>query len=269
MGIRYFSEWTKYSCYTLQQHKEKGTHVTCAHASELVTYDPFCCADDILLETLAIGKDTGSAKLELRVLDFCNRYGLLGFGQAVIEKEYENSTAKLYVDNVFGEKLISNQQLMGFIFPFDKYSHRVKKREQMPITMRWEVDCELRGCEWPIFDARYAERVEWIAYYARCLYDTLLRFHRKQPLDFPLGNVKCRLNYDGTAKIIWQYDSLKSAIDIMFVGLLQQSLPTIRLCKRCLSPFEVATGTRALYCSVSCRNVENVARSRQRKKAAD
>ena len=265
MGIRYFTEWTRRSCYMLQEHKEKGVYVTDAHPSELATYDPFVCSDDILLELLGIGKDAG-AMLDFRVLDFCNRYGLLGLGSAEIEKEYDNSTAKLYDGNVLDEKLITDQELMDLIFPFDKYSHRIKKSDLMSITTRWEIACEIEGSRWPLFDWLYAERVDWIVAYARRLYELLVCFHKNQPFDYPLGNVKHRLRYDGSAKVVWRYDSLKSAIDIMFVQLLQQPSPTVRLCKRCLTPFRVSAGTRAVYCSTSCRNVENVKKSRQRRK---
>ena len=269
MSIRYFSEWTRRSCYILQKHKEKGAYITSAHPSELVTYDPFSCDNDILLEILSIGKDAGVAMLDFRILDFCNRYGLLGFGQAVLEKEYDNSTAKLYADNVFGEKLISDQKLMDLIFPFDRYSHRVKKSDLMPITTRWEIACDIEGSHWPLFDQFYAERVDWISIYARHLYELLVCFHKNEPFEYPLGNVKCKLSCYGAAKAIWQYDSLKSAIDIMFIQLLQHPSPAIRLCKWCLTPFRVPVGTRATYCSTSCRNVLNVKKSRQKKNMSD
>lgn len=262
MAIRYFTSWTKYPGYKLKTHKEKGRYVM-PLGGELMTYDPFACGDELLLALLSIG----FAPAEERVLDFCNRFGLLGFGQAVIQKEYESSIVKLHPGNVLGRKAFHETELMDLLFPFDDHSHRVKKGDEMCMTDRWEE--KFSDKPWPLFSPEYAEQVEWIACYAKQLYDMLLQTYRGEPFEYALGNAKMGLLFDGQAETVWRFDSLKTAVDILFIDLLQKQKPSVRLCLHCHKPFLVPVGTRASYCSVSCRNVENVRRSRQRKKETE
>ena len=261
MAIRYFTSWMRYPDYKLKAHREKGLYVV-SREGELITYNPFDCRDGILLALLRIG----FAPSEEQVLDFCNQFGLPGFGQAVIQKEYEDSTVKFYPDNVLGRKALHEAELMDLLFPFDLCSHRVKRGHEMRMTDRWER--RPPDSLWPLFEPGYAEQVEWIINYASLLYRMLLRTYQCDPFEYTLGNAKSGLAFDGQVRSVWHFDSLKTAVDILFMELLQNPRPAVRLCEHCHNPMLVSAGTRSRYCSESCRNVENVKRSRQRKRDA-
>jgi len=251
----------RYPDYKLKAHREKGLYVV-PQEGELVTYNPFDCRDGIMLALLRIG----FAPSGEQVLDFCNQFGLLGFGQAVIQKEYEDSTVKFYPDNVLGRKALHEAELMDLFFPFDLYSHRVKRGHEMRMTDRWER--RPPDSLWPLFEPGYAEQVDWIVFYAKRLYDMALRFCQGEPFEYALGNIKVSTVFTDTVKTQWRFDSLKTAVDILFMELLQNPRPAVRLCEHCHNPMLVSAGTRSRYCSESCRNVENVKRSRQKKRDA-
>ena len=261
MAIRYFTSWMRYPDYNLKAHREKGLYVVPLEG-ELVTYNPFDCRDGILLALLRIG----FAPSEEQVLDFCNQFGLLGFGQAVIQKEYEDSTVKFYPDNVLGRKALHEAELMDLFFPFDLCSHRVKRGHEMRMTDRWER--RPPDSLWPLFEPGYAEQVEWIVFYAKRLYGMALRFCQGEPFEYDFGNIKVGTVFTDTVKTQWRFDSLKTAVDILFMELLQNPRPAVRLCEHCHNPMLVSAGTRSRYCSESCRNVANVKRSRQKKRNA-
>ena len=68
----------------------------------------------------------------------------------------------------------------------------------------------------------------------------------------------------GAVRTEYEFDSLKSALDVMFVRELTTLRRTLKLCKHCGGVFRSAS-LRAEYCSVSCRNVRNVKLSRARR----
>jgi len=251
----------RYPDYNLKAHREKGLYVV-SREGELVTYNPFDCRDEILLALLRIG----FAPSGEQVLDFCSQFGLLGFGQAVIQKEYEDSTVKFYPDNVLGRKALHEAELMDLFFPFDLCSHRVKRGHEMRMTDRWER--RPPDSLWPLFEPGYAEQVEWIVFYAKRLYGMALRFCQGEPFEYDFGNIKVGTVFTDTVKTQWRFDSLKTAVDILFMELLQNPRPAVRLCEHCHNPMLISAGTRSRYCSESCRNVANVKRSRQKKRNA-
>ena len=152
---------------------------------------------------------------------------------------------------------------MDLIFPFKRESNRVVKGREGEITSLWDIKFGNAHC---IFQSEYAEKIEWIANYAQYLYDSFLSFRNGKPFEHSLWNTKYNLVFDGEKlKEAWLFDSLKNAIDIMFIDLLKSERPNIKLCKHCGKPFHVKM-QKSEYCSASCRNVYNVKMSRQRHK---
>ena len=268
MSLQYFKDWKRFMKYELKEHKEKGLYIVPADCKQ-VTYKPMNFFPKILLSLLDIGyRASKNQNTNENILSFCNRFGLLGFGQAIIVKEYADSTIKLFHDNVLGMKAIHETAFMDIFFPFESHSHRVIKGHEMPMTDRWDMGIITESVikTWPIFNSEYAEQVRWIEMYALKIYNTMKAFRNNEPFTLEAVRVKQKIRCDGNkAEFILYADSLKSLLDYQLIQDLKQPQKSFRLCKRCLKPF-YASGTRAEYCSASCRNVMNVKASRQKKK---
>ncbi len=264
MAILYFESWTKYQAYELKAHKEKGLYLS-PNSYELEEYNPFAHATEILFDLLNIGMLVGCGEnIDEQILGFTNRFGLLGFGQAIIEQEYEDCSIKLYKGNPFDEAVIHYTDFADLIFPFEKNSHRIVKRNEARATILFAMHYESRGPEkCVLFHLEYCEQPVWIAHYAEYLYRTLLKFYDGKAFEHRLWNARTYIRED--KKQMWKFDSMKSAVDIMFLELLKSEAPSIKLCKRCRKPF-LPQSKKSEYCSASCRNVYHVKKSRQKKR---
>lgn len=154
------------------------------------------------------------------------KFGLLGIGQAVIEQEYEDCTMKLYEENPFTLQAMHYTNLMDFIFPFEKNSHRIIKGKEARPTILWAINYEHRapnGCA--TLCPEYCEQPSWIAAYAKYLYGTLCKFYRSEAFEHRLWNAQTYIDQRGEQ--FWKFDSLKSAVDIMFLHLLMSDAPPL------------------------------------------
>lgn len=229
-------------------------------------YDPFACMDELLCALLTIGyRYTKGKDISLPVVDFCCRYGQLGFETAVVEKIYDDNTVKLYKGNVLGKKALTINELFDSFKPFEREFRNQQRRKLPPILDEPPESDEAIMRE---LDYSCCEKVEWYGIYGSQLYKLLQKHERHEPFDFTPGNAKMVYrSEDGAAKRVWTFDSLKSAIDVGFAEMLTDEKRRVRLCKRCGRPF-IAADPRSVYCSASCRNVMNVKISRHRKREA-
>jgi len=265
MSILLFPDWLKFNEYKLKEH-EKGLYIIPTKNAKEILYSPFDYEDAILFDILFLGynaiKNTASPE---DCLTFVNQYGFLGFAQSIIEKEYENGTSKLYANNhITIAKAIDYKEYLDLFQPFDKHPHKKPAdAEPMPISMSLQYNEQTPRyiLEWP----DYAEQVDWILNYAQFLYLHLKSVYHDCAGDYLLGTVKPLISCSDKPMLSWEYDSLKSAVDIFYVRLLTATNPVIKLCKHCEGLF-IPQNSRTEYCSVSCRNVSNVTKSRKRKR---
>ena len=264
MALLYFDPWYKHETYTLKQHKEKGLYLK-SKGNSLREYNPFEYSTEILFTLLNIGMLALHKKnVDEEILDFVNRFGFLGFGQAVIEQEYENCSIKFYKGNPFGRDVMHYTDFADLIFPFEKKSHRIIKGNEARATILFAMHYEdNRDIKCAIFHSEYSEQTAWISDYAVYLYSTFLKLYDGKSFEHRLWNTKTFIRED--KKQCWQFDSLKSAIDIIFWERLQSESPQIKLCKRCRKPY-ISKSKKSEYCSPSCRNIYNVKKSRHRKR---
>lgn len=265
MALLYFESWCKYDRYKLKQHKEKGLYL-CSAGDKRQEYNPFERRTEILFALFNLGMLAKQGKdIVEKALDFTSRFGFLGFGQAVIELEYEDCSIKFHHGNPFGVDVMHYTDFADLIFPFEKKSHRIIKGNESKATILFAINYEENNrIPCAIFHPEYCEQSAWTMHYAAYLYQTLLKFYDGNAFVHRLWNVKTYIREDGKQK--WQFDSLKSAVDIMFLELLQSEAPIIKLCKRCRKPY-VSQSKKSQYCSASCRNVYHVKRSRQKKRS--
>jgi len=259
----YFDTWIKYREYKFAEHKEKGLYIR-PDTEDTDEYNPFEFATEILLDLFNIGFTVcKNMNADEQIIDFVNRFGLLGFGQAIIDQEFEDCDIKLYNGNPFDKIVMHYTDLMDLIFPFERNSHRVTKGTEARATIFLAIHYEYRsprGCA--IFCTDYCEQTAWIENYAKYLNSTLLKFYNDENFEHRLWNAK--LYIGSSRKQILKFDSLKGAVDIIFMDLLKSASPEIKLCKRCWKPF-VVQSKKTEFCSPSCRNVFNVKKSRKRR----
>jgi len=74
-----------------------------------------------------------------------------------------------------------------------------------------------------LFDKDYAENILWIQNFAEQIYRVLFDYYNGNTFEYMLGNVKYGVANENGIRPIWQFDSLKSAIDILFVELLRSA----------------------------------------------
>lgn len=251
----------KSSHYTIQIHSTLGEYVLANKYSVIEEYDPFTRISDILLSLLMIGYHYRQAKnISLEVAQFCMDYGFLGFGKAMVQKVYDSGRMKLHLNNVLGKKALEKDEMEKYTVPFPK--ERNKQRRRTPQVYPVPEPPEPAFIE---LDYEYGEQVAWYGIYGSQLYGFMEKLATGEPFDFQLGNAELFYHCEnGLMRPVWKFDALKTACDIAFANILTMPSPEIRLCKHCGKPF-TAHGTRAEYCSISCRNVTNVKSSRQRK----
>lgn len=201
------------------------------------------------------------------VLAFCGRFGLLGFEQAVVEKEYDDGSVKFYRDNVLGVKAATKQEYINIFDPFPIERRRNRRRKE--IEPMEEIPTTENG-EPYILTPNYecCEAVTWYGRYGMQVYELFRRAQAGKQLTLLPGNVEARYelqNGIGQRKVY--FDTLKSICDFYILELLTSPAPVVRLCKRCGRPL-LTNGTRQEYCSASCRNVANFYRSRRKKQSA-
>ena len=267
MSIVYHKKWLRRSKYRLREYGN-GLYISLKHSASFETYNPFEVDEDILLEFLRIGRiaERGDDVTDA-IFAFVSAYGMLGFAQSVIAIEYADGDVKLHRNSFVSPKraLTLGEYFDLFMPSLDSnLRYRKNKLKGMTLTMRMAEVHE--DDVWLCMNGDdYAEDLQWISDFARHLYGLLASVQRGGAFEYALGNVRTTLSSDGGAvRTEYEFDSLKSALDIMFVRELMATRRTLKLCKHCGGVFRSGS-LRAEYCSASCRNVRNVKLSRARR----
>ncbi len=288
------AKWVKYSDYEIVElNNEK--YIKPKEDANYDIYDPFEYADDILVDILNIGKvaheiyedkilDTNEEVNEL-MLDFVKKYGLLGELTYVPLNSDIVHQKKVYLpkNNRFSKKEVMNVEDYLKIFLECDKNNRVQiivtPNNPIVISNSNEITANIvldKGIEYNVvFSKGYSEKIVWIVEYAkylnsvfssveiynqaqieaeRQLYDILIR-------SFKARNITCRIGMDGKATLIWDFNSLKQAIDTMLSLNETSDRKTVKMCKHCTVAFS-SQNIKAEYCSPKCRNQANVYKSR-------
>ena len=227
-------------------------------------YDPLEVMPEILLELLRIGMAHEKHQDYARaVQSFCGRFGLLGFEDALVEKAYDDKSVKFYAGNVLGRKAATQREYIDLFTLFPKEQLRQSRRADIGRVDELPPQDDREPVLHP--DYRDCEAVEWYGRYGLQLYDLMRRAQTGEDMVLQHGNVELRYELRSGAgrRRVW-YDSLKSLVDFYMMEMLTGPKPAVRLCKHCYAPL-LTHSTRAEYCSPSCRNVENVSKSRKRR----
>ena len=267
MSIVYHKNWLRGSKYRLKQHKN-GLYISAKASASFETYNPFEVEADILLEFLRIGRlARRAADAADAILAFVSAFGLLGFAQSVIAIEYDDGDVKLRRNNFVSlKRALTLDEYFGLFLPHLGSNLRYRKSALQGLTLTTRMAEVHQNSEWLCTNNHeYSEQLQWIAGFARQLYGLLMSAQRGEAFEYKLGNIRTTLASDGgVPHTEYEFDSLKSALDIMFVRELTTPRRTLKVCKHCGGVFR-SESLRAEYCSASCRNVRNVKLSRARR----
>ena len=264
MRDEYVDRWSTGRYYSLEYNHRDELCVVGNLDVYSREYDPLEVMPEIVLELLRIGlKHEKHQDYSRDVQSFCNRFGMLDFEDALVEKTYDDKSVKFYAGNVLGRKAATQKKYINLFRLFPK-EQRLQSRR---VNIQRVDELPPQGDGEPVLHPDYldCEAVEWYGRYGLQLYDLMRRAQAGEDMVLLHGNVELRYEFRGGIgrRRVW-YDSLKSLVDFCMMEMLTCPKPALRLCKHCGAPL-LTHGTRAEYCSASCRNVENVSRSRKRR----
>lgn len=256
-------KYTRYSEYDIRENKQGDRVVIPARTAQLGTYDPIENAEEILTALLNTGRSMKEAtpeKAEELILDFVNRYGLLGaIAELPLNKDFYNHELVFIDDNLFTASGVMVTEDFEDLF-FTKGKPK--------ITKSFKLDDYIAS-------RNYSEPITWIAEYIHELYEILLisvKYKTEPESVFFLLNdrLKTNIRYSLTVtdRIQMQYEfhSLIGVLNYTMANLLSADGSPLKICKHCHKAF-ISQNKRAEFCSERCRNQFNVYKSRAKAKS--
>lgn len=288
------SSWVRYSRYELKDDENKIAYITPAKDAVPELYDPLKNTEDIVLDAVKIGKMSigkqTKVDIEMAVLDFVNKYGLLGIMTAIpTTADFMNyDTVYLTKNQLIEQESMPALEYMDYFFPFQKPN--IGKGEN---GMAWSVGDDVSTMaiamtmsDRPLamnleFQRLYAERIDWIVRlfkdWAFIFITCFLYYNDKEHMtDMQKQTYQKSLSlFDGVAPtyhialldkptLVWDFNSLATLIRTMFYFAMTDEKNPLHLCKHCQKPF-IASRPSAVFCSPQCKNRYNVYKSRRKK----
>ena len=305
---RQCADWAAFGEYIIVRSGGKK-YVTPAMNAKVAAYDPLKIADVIVVDALnigimCIGNNTDEAKIEQTILDFCGKYGLLGFMSALpttpdfwedesvhIPKNPIMRPAKMpvkeYVDMFFppektemmNQKAKAMQWFLGDLIPGDEPPIGIGDRETYTLQMKFRG---MPSAQKQTFMRGYAEPYEWlreqfcdwatmlcaVRFYFDERDDTMRELHRRAMFAFGGIAPHYRVVFDEAdkPKMKWDFHSLLQTIQIILSFALTDESQPLRICKEC-SKVYCATDPRSRFCSHDCKNRYGVRKNRNKPNA--
>ena len=288
------ANWVRYDKYEWRESEKGILYLTPAKDAVMSLYNPIKKYEELVLTALGIGLDVMQKKasmeeLKQRIQYFAQRFGLLGLMTALpTTPEFITYDAVYLPKNHFiKQETLSTEDYLAYFFPFDKISFVKKGRESMWNTDNREMLAVIMTLQdkpqavLMSFQKEYAESYEWITtvfsdwaftfvtsflYYQD--YDTLeeaeRNVYRKGMECF--GGIAPTYHIELLDKptIVWDFNSLMLAIQMMFSFMITDENSTLKLCKHCGKIF-VASRSNVQFCSPQCKNQHNVYKCRAKK----
>ena len=229
-------KYARYSEYEIRENKQGERVVIPARTAQLETYDPIENAEEILTALLNTGrlmKDSTPEKAEELILDFVNRYGLLGaIAQLPLNKDSYNHELVFIENNLFmASGVMATKDFEDLFF----------EKSKPKITKSFKLDDYIAS-------KNYSEPITWIAEYIQ------LKI-----------NIRYRLTVTDRIQIQYEFHSLMGILNFTMANLLSAEGSPLKICKHCQKAF-ISQNKRAEFCSERCRNQFNVYKSRAKAK---
>ena len=275
------SYWVRYDRYELKEGKDGVLFVTAAPDATPKVYNPLANPEQLVLDALNVGLLSMGRKSEKvihqGVLDFVQKYGLLGFMTALPTTPQFMDYEAVYIpkNQYIREETMETEKYLELFYPFDQLD-LVKKG----IESGWNINKDktmqalaLTFSEQPVamnmsFQRQYAERYDWLVaqfkdwafhlltsifYYED---DSGLKDDAKQALKLSMvafGGMAPTYHIALLDKptIVWDFHSLLLGVHMMFSFTLTDKDKPLKLCKHCQKAF-VASNESNVFCSSKC-----------------
>jgi len=287
------TDWAAFGEYTII--KSGGNkYITPAINAKVTDYDPLTKAEDIVIDALNIGimiiGNNSEDKIEKSILDFCGKYGLLGFMSALPTTPdfWEDSEVYIPKNPILRSAKMPVKEYTDMFFPQEK----AELMNQKAKAMQWFLG-DLIGDEPPIgigerenyvlqnkfklmpqaqkmtFMRGYAEPYNWLCeqfrdwatmlcavrFYFDERDETMRELHRRAMFAFggiaPHYRVIFDENDNDKPKIKWDFHSLLQTIQVILSFALTDENQPIRICKECSTVF-LAGDSGSEFCSWEC-----------------
>ncbi len=255
-------KYIRYSEYEIRKNKQGEQVVIPARTAQPETYDPIENAEEILTALLNTGRSIKEATPEMAeelILDFVNRYGLLGaITELPLNKDFYNHELVFLDDNLFTANGVMTTEEFEDLF-FEKVKPKITKSFKLTDYIK---------------SKNYSEPITWIAEYIHELYEILLLSvkYKTEPesVSFLLNdrlktNIRYRLTVTDRIQIQYEFHSLMGVLNFTMANLLSAEGSPLKICKHCQKAF-ISQNKRAEFCSERCRNQFNVYKSRAKAK---
>lgn len=255
-------KYVRYSEYEIKENKKGERVAVPARNAQLETYDTTENAEEILTALLNTGRSMKEAtpeKAEELILDFVNRYGLLGaIAELPLNKDFYNHELVFLDDNLF---------TASGVMATEDFEELFFEKRKPKITKSFKLDDYIKS-------KNYSEPITWIAEYIHELYEILLLSvkYRTEPnaVSFLLNdrlktNIRYRLTVTDKIQMQYEFHSLMGILIYTMANLLSSDGSPLKICKHCQKAF-ISHNKRAEFCSERCRNQFNVYKSRAKSK---
>lgn len=290
------SNWVKYSDYDLVQADDNTLYVMPADNAKISIFNPLKNSEQIVIDALNVGltcmseKSTDDDKVSA-VFGFVSEYGLLGLMTSLpTTPKFMDYEAVYLIKNQFiKEETMQTEDYLSIFFPFDMPDITKTKNgvsfnisgdnDMMALAMTMSNRPMAVNME---FQRSYAERYDWIVKqfkdWAFTFFTSTLYYENFDNLDETTKDIyrQAMACFDGISPsyhielldkptIVWDFQSLALAIQMMFSFMLADDKNPLRICKHCNTVFK-ASRPNAVFCSPQCKNRYNVYKSRAKNK---
>ena len=229
---------------------------------------------DVLIELLDIGKSVyfNETDVEGKVMDFVSKYGLFGFINyfPVNELYFLDNEIVLKADKMIDEYMVKSD-VISYIRIFmpnllnqdivDKLAtakenikaNRITENSKMLINMNF------------VYSHDYGEPLEMITKYANQLYEDLLKIQNEDDKELNTKDFATLFENRNGKEIVLKYETLKNAMDAVFVSEVMAEVRKLKICRYCDKPF-FAVNPKAEYDTPACKNKANVYKFRSKEK---
>ena len=229
---------------------------------------------DVLIELLDIGKSVcfNENDIEVQVMDFVSKYGLFGFINyfPVNELYFLDNEIVLKEDKMIDEYMVKSD-IVSYIRIFlpnllnqdivDKITtakenikaNRITENSKMLINMNFAYSHD------------YGEPIEMITKYTKQLYEDLMKIQNEDTNDLNVKDFVTLFESKNGKELALKYETLKNAMDAVFVSEVMAEVRKLKICRYCDKPF-IAVNPKAEYDTPACKNKANVYKFRSKEK---
>lgn len=250
----------------------------------VISFDDYEENDKPLIDFINLGKLSleNEKDTDRLLLDFVNQYGLLGLihnlpvnryytlDKKVLLKEFNNVTGKEYYDCFNTMDILDYFKIFFPTASKEEIKGLIEKSNKLICQHSMEKFITPDLNELYYKNEKYYEQVDMIVNYAQILYNILKELKKEdgEHIDYYLieklesNHIRTNLEYNG---ITIHVRSLKEYIDEDFKLFAIEEKKYLKLCKHCGKAF-TAPNPKTEYDTFSCKNQENVYKSRARNK---